>query len=101
MYGMYYDRAGKPIAAEEWGPLFQDPKYKILKQTYLNAEDVFISTVWLGMDHAFGRGPPLIFETMVFKGQGVGEALDCKRYSTEAEALHGHDETIDEWQHDD
>lgn len=26
-----------------------------------------ISTVWLGLDYQYGNGPPLIFETMVFR----------------------------------
>lgn len=26
-----------------------------------------ISTVWLGLNHAYGDGPPLIYETMVFR----------------------------------
>jgi len=49
--------------------------------------DVFVSTVFLGVDHNFGGGPPLLFETMVFRG-----SLDeCQwRYSTWEEAEAGH-----------
>lgn len=53
-----------------------------------------ISTVWLGMDHQFGAGPPLIFETMIFTDD---ENLDtwCDRYATEAEAAAGHRRVVD------
>jgi hypothetical protein len=46
-----------------------------------------VSTVFLGLDHQWGKGPPLLFETMVFRD---GEAGDCYRCSTwlEAEAQH-------------
>lgn len=48
--------------------------------------DVWISTVFLGMDHAYD-GPPMLFETMVFGGP-LDEEMD--RYSTRDEALRGH-----------
>ena len=46
-----------------------------------------ISTVFLGLDHAFGSGPPILWETMIFGG-----LLDefQERYATKAEALAGH-----------
>jgi len=46
-----------------------------------------VSTVFLGLDHQWGKGPPLLFETMVFRD---GEACECCRCSTwmEAEAQH-------------
>jgi hypothetical protein len=47
-----------------------------------------VSTVFLGLDHQFGKGPPLLFETMVFCDGG--DEMDCARCSTwaEAEAQH-------------
>lgn len=59
----------------------------------------WVSTVWLGLDHQYGDGPPLIFETMVFPGKDdIGE-LDCERYSTEADALAGHAALCEKWTH--
>lgn len=48
-----------------------------------------VSTVFLGLNHQYGDGPPLLFETMVFKGND-GADLWCERCSTwdEAEAMH-------------
>lgn len=91
---MYYDRTGRPISFEEWLRTAED------KRVALNAlpNGLRISTVWLGLDHRFGLGPPLIFETMVFdpKRQGNHD-LDCARYSTEEEAIQGHKEMCNKW----
>jgi hypothetical protein len=76
----------------------------------------WVSTVWLGLDHSFRRGPPLIFESMTFKPaltlKAIGidgfkivvpalthgySELDCDRYSTEAEALAGHKRMVRRW----
>jgi hypothetical protein len=50
---------------------------------------VLISTVFLGIDHGWGNGrsAPVLWETMVFGGQ-----LDQtqERYTSRADALHGH-----------
>lgn len=51
--------------------------------------DTEVSTVFLGVNHQFGDGPPLIFETMVFGGDYDGE---CCRYSTWEQAEGGHAE---------
>jgi hypothetical protein len=47
-----------------------------------------VSTVFLGLDHNMGDGPPQLFETMVFDGDSRG--VDTWRCSTwtEAEAMH-------------
>jgi hypothetical protein len=49
--------------------------------------DVRVSTVFLGMDHNWGEGPPLLFETMTFRD---GESEDCWRCSTYEEAEKQH-----------
>lgn len=61
-----------------------------------------VSTVFLGMDHRFDDGPPLLFETMVFstknwrKGRGLSEH-DMDRYSTWDEAEAGHARMVEKW----
>ena len=49
--------------------------------------DVTVSTVFLGLDHQYGEGPPLLFETMIFGGP-----LDKSmwRYSSWDDAETGH-----------
>lgn len=56
--------------------------------------DIWVSTVWLGLDHSLlGRGAPMIFETLC-QNTVTGEWLTdtMTRYSTEAEAIAGHDQ---------
>lgn len=47
-----------------------------------------VSTVFLGLDHSFGFGPSLWFETMIF---GPGYDNPMWRYETLDEARRGHD----------
>lgn len=47
-----------------------------------------VSTVFLGIDHAFGSGPPVLWETMVFAKEGWSETRQ-RRYSSKAAAGSG------------
>lgn len=49
--------------------------------------DVLVSTVFLGLDHQYGDGPPMLFETMVFKGMDSTEMLRCSTWE-QAETIH-------------
>lgn len=51
------------------------------------APGVRVSTVFMPLNHQFGDGPPLVFETMVFGGPLDGE---MERYSTKQDAEVGH-----------
>jgi hypothetical protein len=74
-----------------------DMKYKIIKQTKLSNKK-WVSTVWLGLDYSHDNsGLPLIFETMVFPKKGDWSDLDCERYSTEEEAIKGHENMVKKW----
>jgi hypothetical protein len=85
---LYYDKEGNPIwDTLEWATLFENREYRIVKQETL-WWGVFLSTIWLGLDHAWGGEKPLIFESMLFFGRASD--LDCRRYSTLGEAVHGH-----------
>lgn len=96
----YYDRAGSQITQDDWGKKFASPEYKVVgwwsdrggnPKLHSNA-DLIVSTVWLGMNHSWDGGLA-IFETMIFGG----EYGDCQmRYATEAEALAGHQRTVDD-----
>jgi hypothetical protein len=81
----YYNRAGESITLAEWATAFEDFEAKRVAKTTVG--DAEVSTVWLGLDHQFGDGPPLIFETMIFGGE---HDQDGWRYSTEDEAAAGH-----------
>lgn len=84
----YYDVDGNPISQEEGLRLFgaDNDQRQLAKDTQ---GDVTVSTVALVIDHAFGHGPPLIYETMIFGGEHDDEQW---RYSTRLEAIQGHAE---------
>jgi hypothetical protein len=55
--------------------------------------DVEVSTVFLGLDHGWDDGPPVLFETMTFGGgQDTNEWQ--WRYTTRAAAQAGHDAIV-------
>lgn len=92
----YYDRDGKlrpfeEIATIESAARARGEDYRRIARTKVPGADSTVSTVWLGLDHQFGDGPPLIFESLVFGGGMDGE---MERYSTEAEARAGHDALV-------
>jgi hypothetical protein len=53
--------------------------------------EVFVSTVFLALDHAWGDGPPLLWETMIFGGK---HHQFQERYLTRDEALAGHEQAV-------
>lgn len=79
----------------EWAIRFEEVDRQVADTTI---EDVRISTVFIGLDHSFGRheGPPLVFETMVFGGKYDGYQ---DRYCTWDKAVLGHQEMCNkvEW----
>lgn len=96
--GLFYKRDGTPYPNDDsilWAKDYKRLNYRIIKQDRL-FNGYFISTVWLGINHNFGFGPPLIFETMVFDDRGNVD-LDMKRYSTESEAIKGHSQMVRKW----
>ncbi len=79
----------KPIPCNDliqWGEWFGKADRNV---GYDVRNDIQVSTVFLGLDHSFGHGPPLLFETMVFGGE---HAQEMARYSTWEEAEKGHKE---------
>ena len=57
------------------------------------SDDVVVSTVFRGLGHSFGDGPPLLFETLVFTD---GEGGEMRRYATWEEAEAGHAAVVKE-----
>lgn len=89
---MYFDRQGHPMTLEEWARKAEDWSYKVVARTEIGK--VVVSTVWLGANHNYGDGPPLIFETMVF---GSEDEESCERWATEVEAAEGHEAAVEKW----
>jgi hypothetical protein len=109
-YGpMYFDKAGNPISMRRWGELRERKDGTTISDyARIGLTDfeggVWVSTVWLGMDHGFHIGPgprkPVIFETMVFSNNDAYPYNEAQmRYHTEAEAIEGHRRTCDDIEH--
>lgn len=91
----YYKLVGMkvvPVAdIATWGKWYNKTDRKVAFNT---VGDKDISTVFLALDHSFGRGAPLLFETMVFP-HGDFSGLYCERYTTWEEAKTGHYKIVD------
>ena len=72
-----------------------DINNRIVKQENIkqNGKEYFVSTVDLGLNHRFGEGKPLYFETMIFEGKDSRD-LYCNRYTTREEALKEHEQLV-------
>jgi hypothetical protein len=82
----------QPVDLETWAAWYTPDKMdqRIIardRDEAPNAEDVLVSTVFLALDHSFGEGPPVLWETLVFGGPLDGE---MDRYTSRAAALAGH-----------
>lgn len=80
--------AGEPIPCDdfmEWAQWFETAHRQIGKTVVGQS---VISTVFLGLDHAFsGQGDPILWETMVFGGGHDGQTR-CAGSREQAEAMH-------------
>lgn len=96
---LWLDKHGNAIDAATANELLGNFEYKCVGRTKVTsasdaAVDFLISTVWLGLNHQYGDGPPLLFETMVFAEAGGWADQYVERYGTLAEAEAGHAETV-------
>ncbi|MHA1592413.1 MAG: hypothetical protein ACTSUP_08080 [Candidatus Heimdallarchaeaceae archaeon] len=73
----------------KWGKWFETANRHVAK-TQIN-DMVKVSTVFLGLNHNFGAGLPILFETMVFGGEFDEE---MERYSTWEQAERGHNKWV-------
>lgn len=89
---MIYILEGKrPIKTDSsmiWAKWFKTANRTVKKTTI---GEVTVSTVFLGVEHGFSNGKPLLFETIIFGGKFDGE---IDRYTSYAEAEEGHKKTV-------
>jgi hypothetical protein len=83
----YIEKDGEPVAvsASEWSR--KRGTVEDWRVAVDEIGDVKVSTVFLGLDHGDGDGPPVLWETMIFGGVHDG---DCERYTSRADAEAGH-----------
>lgn len=53
--------------------------------------DILVSTVFLGLDHAWEPGPPVLWETMIFGGE---HDQYQERYTSYKDAVEGHKKAL-------
>ncbi len=83
----------KPVEAEllEWAKFFEQKDSRRVCLDKFKNDSITVSTVFLGIDHNWGEGPPILFETMIFGGAlGVHYDEYQDRYCTWEEAEEGH-----------
>ncbi len=76
-------RAPSMLEGAEW--LSDNLDARIVARTTVGESEV--STVFLGIDHNWEDGPPLLFETLVFDGPMAGVMERCSTW-VEAEDMH-------------
>lgn len=99
------DEQGEPVAEPDtvqwaqWIEAAQETRARTLAETTVGP--YWVSTVFLALDHSFGEGPPVLWETMIFgveedwedlsgKRRRSRKSLDQFRHTSKAEALDGH-----------
>lgn len=87
----YYDRDLQPMddyssSKTKWGG-------RRVLQT--NAGGYRVSTVWITLDHSCGDGGPIVFETLIWDGEGDGDELFSTRHGSEEEAARWHLQALD------
>jgi hypothetical protein len=98
----YYDKEGHRLTHTQWAALYTEDYKRVGWDEIPNPDGppVRVSTVWLGIDHQYGDGPILIFETMVFNrpegGKDEWHDEECYRYSTLEQAEAGHRNIVHE-----
>lgn len=88
----------------EWARFFEKTENRRVARTCING--LFVSTVFLGLDHGYWNNKPLFFETMIFPDEDNAppviyfeRILDWAhgyemRYATWDEAVEGHETVV-------
>jgi hypothetical protein len=88
----YILKDGVPVLEPDlltWASWFEDRDKRRIALTEIG--DAKVSTVFLGIDHSFGGGAPVLFETMIFGGEHDEYQ---ERYHTLEEAMIGHERAV-------
>lgn len=86
------DEHDQPVVChdiQEWGRWFERADRVVAKTPF---EGGLVSTVFLGLDHAFTPGLPVLWETMIFGGPHDGWQ---DRYTSLKDAKAGHQRVVE------
>ena|SRR3990167_1521634 len=87
MNNKYILEGKNPVPCDDlmtWGNWFETANRRVDSTEH---GDIRVSTVFLGLDHSFGEGKPILFETMIFGGEHDQYQERCSTWE-EAEAMH-------------
>ena len=87
----YYKLEGKKVVPCKMEECFTPDEDRRVAMTHIGKVD--ISTVFLGINHAFDDRVPMLFETMIFQFGGKHDEY-CERYSTWQDAEEGHKRAV-------
>lgn len=91
--GGHYDTQGRPCGMGTWAVLLEYGGQGTRTVAQTRTAGGCVSTVWLGIDHGWGLGDPVLWETMTF---GVPGWADYQaRYTSREQALAGHNAVVD------
>lgn len=104
MTGQYIlsDDGKTPVPEQDlmaWAKFMEQPDARIVRQEHL-PDGRFLSTVFLGLDHSFGGGEPILWESMLFAhkqaGQRLGRDEDSRRCGgTRDDAIRMHERMLE------
>jgi hypothetical protein len=86
------DENGEPVLEPDftkWGEWFEN-HYPARRIALSSVGEWTISTIFLGMDHSFEDGPPVLWETMVFGPEPWSDQQ--WRFTTREGAISHHDQ---------
>lgn len=105
------DESGNPKPIDdvlEWAKWMEQPGCRRIAKT--DIDEFYVSTVFLGIDHGWHGGPPVLFETMVFEAKEESAELFTsffkfnpskeeytRRYSTVEDAKRGHEDVCEQF----
>jgi len=78
-------REPKPAELMEWARWYENSKDRRVAKDEIGA--IMVSTMFLGLNHQYGDGPPLLFETMIFGGPHDQYQERCSTWE-QAEEMH-------------
>ena len=90
------DEHGDPQAEPDlivWAKWFEVDERRIVRrnQFYVGDKEITVSTVFLGLDHNWSGGAPVLWETMVF---GLDDDEQQWRYTNRDEAIANHEKLV-------
>ena len=74
----------------EWAQWFEKADRQVTKTDI--TDKICVSTIFLGLDHSFDGGTPILFETMIFGGE---HDQYQERYATWDESEKGHQRAVE------